>query len=301
VLAATGYTVFVVHDFILVAFGRSSWVVWRNGLFAAVRLGLLIALCLAGLGAHGIVLSWVLPIVVWFVLGSLVIALLTRSISRTAQGGTLPRRRAAVAFLGPTALAQVSSSLLYNEVTVLATERFGDATGAKFFMVWQAVTVIDLAAAFFMDALAVSVAREPLRAAELAAAARKRLLLIFLPLLAVGCLVAGPALDLVFGPEYAEAADVLRLLLVGLAFRMVVLHELGVRQAVGRAIAYARLQLISTIAVIVVVAVVPVGASDVAALVPVAIGYIAIQVVCAAAVLLSPARRPPIDVEVVSP
>ncbi len=301
VLAAAGWTVFVVHDFIFVAVGRPSWVVWRNAVFAVVRLGLLVVLCVMGLGAHGIVLSWVLPIVAWVVLGSLVIALLTRSISRKASGGSLPGRRDAAAFLGPTAVAQVSNSLLYNQVTVLATDRFGDETGAKFFMVWQAVTVVDLAATFFMDALAVSVAREPHRAAELAATARRRLMLIFLPMLAAGCLVAGPALDLVFGPEYAEAANVLQLLLVGLAFRMVVLHELGVRQAVGRAFAYARLQLISTIAVIVVVAVVPIGTSGVSALVPVAIGYIAVQVVCAVAVLLIPARRPPADVEVISP
>lgn len=93
----------------------------------------------------------------------------------------------------------------------------------------------------------------------------------------------------------------LRLLLVGLAFRLVVPHELGVRQAIGRAPAYARLQLISTTAVIVVAAVVPVGAADVTALLPVAFGYIAVQALCAAAVLLAPARRRPTDVEVVSP
>ena len=108
-------------------------------------------------------------------------------------------------------MAQIGTSLLYNQVTVLATERFGDATGAKFFMAWQAVTVVDLSATYFMNSLAVGVAREPQRAAELAAVARKRLLMIFLPLLAIGCVVAGPALWLVFGPEYAEAADVLRL------------------------------------------------------------------------------------------
>ena len=74
--------------------------------------------------------------------------------------------------------------------------------------------------------------------------------MIFLPLLAIGCVVAGPALWLVFGPEYAEAADVLRLLFVGLAFRLVILHELGVLQALGRGFAYARLQLISTVLVV---------------------------------------------------
>jgi O-antigen/teichoic acid export membrane protein len=301
VSAAAGWTVFVVHDYILVAVGKPWWAVWRNAVFSAVRLSLLIVLCLAGLGAQGIVLSWVAPIVVWIVVGSLALAVMTRSISRRAREGTLPTARAAAAFLAPTAVAQLSNSLLYNEVTVMVTDRFGDETGAKFFMVWQAVTVVDLSVTFFMNSLAVGVAREPGRAAELAATARRRLVLIYLPVLAFGCVVASPVLDLVFGSAYAEAADILRLLLVGLAIRLVVLHELGVRQAIGRAFAYARLQLISTIAVIVVVAVVPVGAGDVAALLPVAFGYVAVQVVCAAAVLLSPARRRPADVEVVSP
>jgi O-antigen/teichoic acid export membrane protein len=301
VLAAAGWTVFVVHDYILVALGKPWWAVWRNAVFAAVRLSLLIVLCLTGFGAQGIVLSWVVPIVVWIVVGSLALAVMTRSVSKRSREGTLPTGRAAAAFLTPTAVAQLSNSLLYNEVTVMVTDRFGDETGAKFFMVWQAVIVVDLSVTFFMNSLAVGVAREPGRAAELAATARRRLMLIYLPVLAFGAVVAGPALGLVFGPAYAEAADVLRLLLVGLAIRLVVLHELGVRQAVGRALAYARLQLISTIAVIVVVAVVPVGAADVAALLPVAFGYIAVQAVCAAAVLLAPARRRPADVEVVSP
>ena len=198
-------------------------------------------------------------------------------------------------------MAQFGTSLLYNQVTVFATERFGDATGAKFFMAWQAVTVVDLSATYFMNSLAVGVAREPQRAAELAAVARKRLLMIFLPLLAIGCVVAGPALWLVFGPEYAEAADVLRLLFVGLALRLVILHELGVLQALGRGFAYARLQLVSTVLVVIVAAVVPVGESTINGLIPVAVGYIAVQLVCAAAVLWAPARRRPTDMEVVSP
>jgi O-antigen/teichoic acid export membrane protein len=299
--AAAGWTVFVVHDTILVAIGRPWWAVWRNAVFAVVRLGLLIGLAVAGLGAQGIVLSWALPIVVWIAVGSLVLVVLGRRISRAVDGGTLPSRRSAVAFLGPTAVAQMGTSLLYGQVTVLATERFGDATGAKFFMAWQAVTVVDLSATYFMNSLAVGVAREPHRAAELAAITRKRLLMIFLPALAIGCVVAGPALWIVFGPEYAEAADVLRLLFVGLAFRLVILHELGVLQALGRGFAFARLQLISTVLVVLVAAVVPVGESSVNGLIPVAIGYIAVQVVCAAAVLLASARSRPIAVEVVSP
>jgi hypothetical protein len=59
--------------------------------------------------------------------------------------------------------------------------------------------------------------------------------------------------------------------------------------------------LISTVLVVLVAAVVPVGESTIDGLVPVAIRYIAVQVVCAAAVLLASARSRPTVVEVVSP
>ena len=285
VASSAGWTVFVVHDTILVAIGKPWWAVWRNALFAAVRLGLMVVLGLVGLGAQAIVLSWVLPVVVWIVLGSLVLVVMTRAVSLRARGGALPGWRPAATFLGPTSVAELGPALLYNVVTVIVTERFGSATGALFFMAWQAVTVVDSSASFFMKSLVVGVAREPGRVAELAAATRKRLLMIFLPLLALGCLIAGPALGLVFGPEYAAAADVLRLLLLGLALRLVVLIELGVRQALGRAVAYARLQLVSSVTVVLAVALVPVGASDVDALVPVAAVYIAVQLVCAVVAL----------------
>ena len=290
VVVTAGWTVFVVHDTLLVALGKPWWAVGRNALFAAVRLGLMIVLGLVGLGAQAIVLSWVLPIVVWIGLGSVALVVMTRAVSRRSRDGALPGWRPAAAFLGPTSVAELGPALLYNVVTVIVTERFGSATGALFFMAWQAVTVVDVSASFFMKSLVVGLAREPGRAAELAAATRRRLLMIFLPLLALGCLIAGPALGLVFGAEYAAAADVLRLLLVGLALRLVVLIELGVRQALGRAYAYARLQLLSSVTVVIAVALVPAVAADVDALLPVAAVYVAVQLVCA--VIALRARRP---------
>jgi O-antigen/teichoic acid export membrane protein len=187
VLAAAGWCVFTLHDSLLVALSRPWWTVWRNGVFAISRIGLLVALGVLGFGAQGIVLS------------------------------RLPSR--------------------------------------------------------------------------LAAAARRRLLVVFLPLLALGALVAAPALELVFAAAYAEAADVLRLLLVGMAFRLVVLHERGVRQALGRAMAYARLQLTSTVLVTAVVIAVPVGRGTVADLLPVALGYVVVQALCMLTVLMLPVLR----------
>lgn len=299
-LACAGWGVFPVHDFLLVALGKPWWAVWRNAIFAVTRLALLVLLGgVVALGSYGIVLSWIGPIVLLIATGSVVIYLLTRQVNGRATGGALPTRSVLIAFLGPTAVGQAGAALLYNQVPVLVNLRFGPETGAVFFIAWQAIAVIDLAGMFFMNSLAVTVAREPHRVRELAASARRRLLVIFLPMLAVGAALAYPLL-LIFGEAYAEGATVLRLLLLGLAFRLVVAHELGVRQATGSAMSYARLQLSSSVLVVVAALVTPVTGAGVSALVPVAIGYIAVQVVCAAVVMCSPASRR-LDVEVARP
>jgi O-antigen/teichoic acid export membrane protein len=283
-LAAAGWGAFVVHDYILVAIGKPWWCVWRNGLFAVVRIALLVVLGTA-LGAQGVVLSWVGPIVVWIAVGSLVLMVAVRRYARRAHGGVMPGRSEVVGFLGPTAMAQMGYALLLNQVPLVVILRFGPEAGAAFFIAWQATVVLETAATYYTHSLSAIWAREPERAAELTSSCRRRLLMIFLPLLAVGALVAGPGLS-IFGAEYAAAADVLRLLLLGQAFRLIVVHELGVRTASGRGVAYARLHLASTLLVLAAVALVP--AADVGpdgagtALLPVAIAYAAVQLAIAA-------------------
>jgi O-antigen/teichoic acid export membrane protein len=301
VLACAGWVMFVVHDMLLVALEKPWWAVWRNAVFVVVRLGLLVALCgLLPLGDFGVVLSWIGPIVVWIAVGVVVIAMLARRISARSTTDGLPSRAEMIAFLAPTAVSQAAISLLYNQIPVMVNVRFGPETGIVFFIAWQAVMVIDLAAVFFMDSLSVSVGREPHRAVELAAAARRRLLILLLPALALGAALAHPAL-LIFGEAYAQADDVLRLLLLGLAFRLVVVHELGVRQAIGWGMGFARLQLISSILVLLVAVVAPVTGTGVDALLPVAYGYVITQVACAVAVLIFPAARRRAELEVRSP
>ena len=288
-LATAGWGVFVVHDYILVAIGKPWWTVWRNGLFAIVRISLLVVLGTA-LGAQGVVLSWVGPIVVWIAGGSLVLLVVVRRFARRAEGGTMPTRSEVVGFLGPTATAQVGYTLLLNQVPLVVILRFGPESGAAFFIAWQAAVVIETAANYYMHSLSASWARTPDRAAELTSSSRRRLLVIFLPALAVGALLAGPGLS-IFGPGYAAAADVLRLLLLGLAFRLLVVHELGVRTAAGHGMAYARLHTASALLVLVAALLVPASTEAHpdgvgAALLPVALGYVAVQVACAVHVVL---------------
>jgi O-antigen/teichoic acid export membrane protein len=284
-LAAAGWGVFVVHDYILVAIGKPWWTVWRNGLFAAVRITLLVVLG-STLGAQGVVLSWVGPIVVWIAVGSFVLLVVVRRFARKAGGtGLMPCRSEVIGFLGPTATAQVGYTLLLNQVPLVVILRFGPESGAAFFIAWQATIVLETAANYYMHPLSASWAREPERAAELTSSSRRRLLMIFLPLLALGALLAGFGLS-VFGSGYAAAADILRLLLVGLAFRLIVVHELGVRTAAGHGMAYARLHIASTLLVLIAALLVP-ASTEVppdgvgVALMPVALGYVAVQVACA--------------------
>jgi O-antigen/teichoic acid export membrane protein len=288
-LAAAGWGAFVVHDYILVAIGRPWWCVWRNGLFAVVRITLLVVLGTA-LGAQGVVLSWVGPIVVWIAVGSLVLVVIVRRFAGQACGGVMPGRSEVVRFVGPTAMAQMGYTLLLNQVPLIVILRFGPNVGAAFFIAWQSTVVLETAATYYMHSLAASWAREPERATELTSTSRRRLLVIFLPLLAAGALLAGPGLS-IFGSSYSAAADALRLLLLGQAFRLVVVHELGVRTAAGHGMAYARLHTASTLLVLVATMLVPASADPStegvgAALIPVALGYVAVQVVCALHVVL---------------
>lgn len=291
-VAAAGWGLWGVHDYTLVIVGKPWWAAWRNVGFAVARIGLLVALGVT-LGPQGIVLSWVLPIAVWTVAGALIGGVLTRQFGRRTDTEWLPTRREAVSFLGPTSVAHWGTVLLMNQVTVIVIERFGPVPGAAFFIAWQAVMVIDIAAARFMLSLSAQIARDPDRASTHVAASRKRLFVIFVPLVVVGILLADFGLQ-IFGPGYAEAANVLRVLLIGMIPRLVITHELGVRQALNNGMGFARLQLVSTLVVIVVALFVPIGAAattglySVESLMPVAVGYTVAQAACALYLLVAP-------------
>lgn len=295
VVAAIGWGLWGVHDYSLIAVGRTWWAPYRNVGFAVARIALLVLLG-ASLGSLGVVLSWVIPIVVWGVASAAVGGWAMRSFANRSRAGWTPQRPEVVRFLGPTTVGHWGTVLLFNQVTVMVTERFGPVPGAAFFMAWQAVMVIDIAAQRFMQSLSAQLARDPRHAEEHVRASRRRLFVIFVPIVLAGMALAGVGLS-IFGPGYAEAADVLRVLLLGAIPRLLIAHELGRRQAAGEGMGFARLQLTSTLLVIAVVLFVPVtaqgagGAFPVAALMPVAIGYTVTQTLCAIGVVVLELRR----------
>jgi hypothetical protein len=119
---------------------------------------------------------------------------------------------------------------------------------------------------------------------------------IFVPIVVVGIAVSGFGLQ-IFGSGYAEATDVLRLLFIGMIPRLLISHELGVRQALNEGMGFARLQLVSTLLVIAVVVLVPITAADpsgvyqVNELWPLAVAYTVSQALCAVFVLFTSRKR----------
>lgn len=295
VVAGIGWGVWGIHDYSLIAIGRTWWAPYRNVGFAAVRIGMLVVLG-GSLGSFGIVASWVGPIVVWGLASALVGGWATRRFARGSAQAWLPSRPEVVRFLGPTTVGHWGTVLLFNQVTVMVTERFGPVPGAAFFIAWQAVMVIDIAAQRFMQSLSAQLARDPERAEQHVHASRRRLLVIFVPVIVIGVLLAQVGLQ-IFGPGYGQAANVLRVLLIGAVPRLLIAHELGRRQALHDGMGFARLQLTSTLLVIAVVLFVPIDAPDVhgsfpvAALMPVAVGYTVTQTLCALGVVALEVRR----------
>jgi O-antigen/teichoic acid export membrane protein len=295
VLGCAGWGVFVVHDFVMVAAGRPWLAVWRSGTFAVARIGLLAVLG-AGLASQGMVLSWVIPVVVWIGVGTIVLWFLVRRFAAAGGPGVLPSRATMAGFLAPTAVAQLGAVLLYNQIPLLANFRMGNAIGAVFFIAWQATVVIDTAAVFFTNSLAVQTAREPHRAVELARRTRRRMLMLFVPLLTLGAALGWPVLR-VLGPGYTVGAPIIAALMVGVLFRLVVVFELARRQADGDGTGYARLSLLNCGLVVAIASLTPLPdpATTHPALVmlPFVLGYVVVQAAFATVLTIADRRLNP--------
>ncbi len=229
--ASVSWALFQFQDPVLVCLGRARWVPWENIGVSVARVAIL---AVAGpvLGTGGILLSWVVPAAA----GVTVISVLVRRVlTQVPSGaGVLPGRREVIGFLAPVYPARVCSAVVAYLVPLLVTSRSGPAAGAVFFIAWMAGTTVDYAAAGFAQSVAVRIAHEPERAWSLLALGIRRVAALFVPVLVLGVLLAGPALA-VFGPAYAgQGTALLRLVLLGCLPRLLTTLVLALSIARGR-------------------------------------------------------------------
>lgn len=240
--AAVGWTLFQFQDAVLTGLGQARWVPVENGSFSVARLALLGALAPL-IGSLGLVLSWMVPTV----LGVVVVTVLVFRRARPDPApGVLPDRREVVRLLAPTYPATVCLVVLYNLVPLIILHRFGAEANAVFFVVWTAISALDVAATAFVNPLVVRLSAEPGHARGLVKSSGGRLVLVFAPTLLVGGVLAGVVLA-IFGPEYTQGADLLRILLASQLPRLAVVLGVAAHLAAGRGLGVAALHAVTAL------------------------------------------------------
>ncbi len=263
------------QDPVLTSVGKAGVVLVKNLGFGIGRVGILLVAG-SGAGALGIVLSWMVPAGLAAAVVS-VIVWRAAAQRKSLPDGLLPDRAELTHLLGPTYVATIGQSLLYYLLPLIVTGRVGVADGAVFFVVWTAVTALDVAGTAFVNSLVVRVAANPGQVRELARTAGTRLAILFAPLMIIGIVIAHPLLRL-FGTEYAAlGATALQLVLLGCLPRLLVLLTIGVSQAQGKGMLVAALQLSSAATMIPVALFLPADLTNIG------LGFAIVQVLVAAA------------------
>lgn len=316
VAAALGWALFQFQDTVLVSLGRASWVPYENASIGLARVGILVVLGPL-LGTLGILLSWMVPAAIGVVVISVLIA---RTLARTRlptpglhhaaparqtrsvdlrrpatwfarhprhearsehRFGTLPDRAEVLRLLGPTYPAKVCACTLTDLIPLLVIGRFGPAHGAVFFVVWMAANTVDYVVLSFAQSVIVRIAHEPARTAELFWIGCKRAILLFVPPLLLGVVIAHPVLS-IFGRAYAaHGTTLLRLVLLGSIPRGLITLVVAVFLAHGKGKIVAALEAGSALGVIALVAFVP-GHG----LTSIGLGFVAVQTVVALAAMV---------------
>jgi O-antigen/teichoic acid export membrane protein len=286
VVASVCWALFQLQDYVLAALGRVWWVPLFNGAFGLVRVAVLPVLG-AALGALGVLTSWAAPTVVCAAVAGVLITLMARRKRAEPVPADLPDRRTVVSFLGPTYLATIGTTVLYNVVPLIVTARFGPASGAVFFVVWNGLTATDYAINGFVNSMVLRGSGDPEARPAILRAVGKRLGLLVGSGVVVGLALA-PLLLGLFGPGYAEeGSGALRILLAGLVARTVVALGVAIRLMDGDGMGAARIQLSCTALVVGGVLLVPTGVH----LQGPALGFVLAQVLVGALVVPSLVRR----------
>ena len=285
--ATAAWAAGAVFDGVVVALDRPWWATAHVAALVAGRIALIAArgavaapaVAATGGGGGWLAAAWLAPVLLWALPGAVAVAVLARA-ARPPASRPPPRRRCSARWPWRGSGRRCCTRWRRSRSCWV----WGPGPGMVFFVAWQVVTAVDLAAVWVLG--------------RAGGTGRRRLLLTRRAGAAVVAACAGPLLG-VFGPDYAAAADVLRVLLLGAAFRLVVVHELGALEAAGRAWSSARLHLYTTVPTLLAVArdlrgrrrcdwarpAMPSAAAG-TVLLPVAAGYALVQVACCVAVLV---------------
>lgn len=213
-----GWALFSLQDNALTGLGRSLIVPVENLVYAMAKLGVLLLLA-GALSGYGIFTSWALPAIIGLIP---VNWLIFRQYLPRHEGGdaTVHPVRSLRSYVALESLSSALAVLGASFLPVIVVAGAGPVDGAHFYVPWLLASSLDL----FAINIGLSLTVETARAGRETRAMLVDVLRRVAPLvaLAVGFgLVSAPLVLQLFGGGYADAATVLRILLVACLFRTV--------------------------------------------------------------------------------
>lgn len=235
VLATAALSLFNLQDGVLAGLRRTVWVPVENGVYAAVKIVLLLGLATA-LPALGIVVSWVVPamgavmVVTWILVRRWIPVHASAGSHRTIE----MERRTVLGFIAADSVGALFALASTTLVPVLVVAVAGPEQGAYFAMAWSVVIALNL----FPVNMAASMTVETVHAGERPGAQLRRVMIHMVRVLGpilLATLVLAPFILRIFGPAYAEnATDLLRIASLGLVPFSINALALAMARVAGR-------------------------------------------------------------------
>jgi O-antigen/teichoic acid export membrane protein len=212
-VSTLGWCLFAIQDSVLTALGRAVWVPLENGVFALLKLGLLVVLA-ALMPVYGIFVSWTAAMLVSVVSVNAVIFtwLMPRRQPNAAEGLTTLRTRAFRRYFAADYMCSVAWMSGTNLMPLVVTAVAGPAANAGYALAWAVSLPLYAFAASIGMSLVLHGSREGASLPDLERKAALQGARVLLPSVLVAVALAPEILTL-FGSGYSAAATtVLRLL-----------------------------------------------------------------------------------------
>ena len=242
------WVVFSLQDAVLIGLRRAGWVPIENATFGVVK-ALLLVLLAASASAWAIFGAWVLGLIglVLAINGALFGRLLTRERGVPSR---LPARRQLIRFATGHHFVAVAAAIPDSLVSLLVLAFLPGAANAYYYAAWAVSFSLRLLAVNMSNALTVEGALAEAKVRPLVLQVGRLALVVVIPLVVVVIVTAGPIMR-AFGPQYEQAANLLRLFALALIPFTIVNFVIAVeriRQRVGRALLIAGSSTLVTIA-----------------------------------------------------
>jgi O-antigen/teichoic acid export membrane protein len=241
------WVVFSLQDSALIGLRRAGWVPIENATFGAIKALLLVVLA-ASASAWAIFGAWVLGLVGLVLIINF--ALFARLLGRErALPSRLPPRRALIRFATGHHFVAVTAAIPDSLVSLLVLAYMPHTANAYYYSAWAVSFSLRLLAVNMSNALTVEGAHAETKVRSLVLQVSRLAFAVLIPLVLGVLLLAGPIMR-AFGPQYAHAANLLRLFALALVPFTIVNFVIAVeriRQRIGPALLIAGASTLVTI------------------------------------------------------